>query len=309
MISAGTDKTDKEMRSAVGASGRIISLIETFGSQPLSVCLQTSCSRTACIARSFPCLHVQVTHGVYNMLAPGSTGVEPRIPRTSRVPSKPHRFRSLTGCLTCRQRKKKCDENRPICVGCLRNKLQCTWPADNPRRIAQNSEPQVAAQDLTNFPVQHDPSAQWSMTTGSFLSPTKVFRLTETSSLLFTHYVAETANVLSTSQSGSNPFLTFLVPLCRNDDLLMHSLLTLSGAHLRSTNPGIEVYLATYRHYSIVIRTIRDCISNHATMDVHQALRVLLTLMILSFFEVHARTLRLTPTIGSLMTYLDTIRG
>ncbi|KAJ5795774.1 transcriptional regulator family: Fungal Specific TF [Penicillium psychrosexuale] len=36
--------------------------------------------------------------------------------------------RVRTGCLTCRRRKKKCDETRPICAGCQRNDLGCQWP-------------------------------------------------------------------------------------------------------------------------------------------------------------------------------------
>lgn len=38
--------------------------------------------------------------------------------------------RSKDGCQTCRRRKKKCDEARPTCSGCLRNNLPCQWPAD-----------------------------------------------------------------------------------------------------------------------------------------------------------------------------------
>ncbi|KAM0549527.1 hypothetical protein ACHAPJ_009343 [Fusarium lateritium] len=37
-------------------------------------------------------------------------------------------LRVKTGCFTCRNRKKKCDESRPICAACLRNKLPCKWP-------------------------------------------------------------------------------------------------------------------------------------------------------------------------------------
>lgn len=37
--------------------------------------------------------------------------------------------RSRTGCFTCRSRKKKCNEARPICSGCRRNDLECCWPA------------------------------------------------------------------------------------------------------------------------------------------------------------------------------------
>ncbi|ETN45934.1 uncharacterized protein HMPREF1541_00116 [Cyphellophora europaea CBS 101466] len=36
--------------------------------------------------------------------------------------------RVKTGCLTCRRRKKKCDESRPECRGCVRNHLTCQWP-------------------------------------------------------------------------------------------------------------------------------------------------------------------------------------
>ncbi|KAK4081002.1 transcriptional regulator family: Fungal Specific TF [Trichoderma harzianum] len=38
-------------------------------------------------------------------------------------------LRVRTGCFTCRTRKKKCDETKPACAGCKRNKLVCKWPA------------------------------------------------------------------------------------------------------------------------------------------------------------------------------------
>lgn len=36
--------------------------------------------------------------------------------------------RTKTGCLCCRRRKKKCDEAKPGCSGCVRNNLQCVYP-------------------------------------------------------------------------------------------------------------------------------------------------------------------------------------
>ncbi|KAH7021478.1 uncharacterized protein B0I36DRAFT_32328 [Microdochium trichocladiopsis] len=38
------------------------------------------------------------------------------------------RLRTKTGCLTCRQRKKKCDETTPVCGECIRNRRSCQWP-------------------------------------------------------------------------------------------------------------------------------------------------------------------------------------
>src|ERR1700743_3467299 len=43
----------------------------------------------------------------------------------SPVPTRYQRVK--TGCLTCRRRKKKCDEVKPRCAGCRRNQKQCEW--------------------------------------------------------------------------------------------------------------------------------------------------------------------------------------
>ncbi|KAJ5507978.1 hypothetical protein N7527_010121 [Penicillium freii] len=56
--------------------------------------------------------------------------------------------RVRTGCLTCRRRKKKCDETRPICAGCQRNDLGCQWPPDVPgKRPSLGDEAQESAID------------------------------------------------------------------------------------------------------------------------------------------------------------------
>ncbi|KAJ5992030.1 fungal Zn binuclear cluster domain-containing protein [Penicillium sp. IBT 35674x] len=44
------------------------------------------------------------------------------------------KLRTRTGCLQCRKRRKKCDEARPQCAGCSRNRLQCVWPSDKQRK-------------------------------------------------------------------------------------------------------------------------------------------------------------------------------
>lgn len=42
--------------------------------------------------------------------------------------------RSRSGCFTCRQRKKRCDETKPICKTCSRLKLQCVYPLPGDRK-------------------------------------------------------------------------------------------------------------------------------------------------------------------------------
>ncbi|KAJ3456026.1 hypothetical protein MRS44_016049 [Fusarium solani] len=40
----------------------------------------------------------------------------------------PRRARSKTGCLCCRLRRKKCTEEKPICISCKKLGLPCSWP-------------------------------------------------------------------------------------------------------------------------------------------------------------------------------------
>lgn len=54
--------------------------------------------------------------------------------QSHRRPHSQRIVRVRTGCWTCRRRKKKCDEARPKCGGCTRNKLSCSWPRHVPNR-------------------------------------------------------------------------------------------------------------------------------------------------------------------------------
>ncbi|PYH47170.1 Zn(II)2Cys6 transcription factor [Aspergillus saccharolyticus JOP 1030-1] len=50
------------------------------------------------------------------------------MPSTKRLRTEPI-VRVRTGCWACRRRKKKCDEAKPVCGGCVRNRLTCQWPS------------------------------------------------------------------------------------------------------------------------------------------------------------------------------------
>lgn len=56
--------------------------------------------------------------------------------------------RTRTGCLPCRRRKKKCDEAKPQCRACARNKLQCNWPPHIVRIFGLDAEQTHHSDDL-----------------------------------------------------------------------------------------------------------------------------------------------------------------
>lgn len=62
-----------------------------------------------------------------------SLSIRPTAPskvKKTKVPKSQPKIRTKTGCLTCRKRKKKCDEHivDGKCQGCTRNFLDCSWP-------------------------------------------------------------------------------------------------------------------------------------------------------------------------------------
>ncbi|PWN49958.1 hypothetical protein IE53DRAFT_387790 [Violaceomyces palustris] len=59
-----------------------------------------------------------------------SNAVHPPISRAKNIPNRVKKYhaRSITGCLTCRKRRVKCDETKPSCQNCgIRNRL-CVYP-------------------------------------------------------------------------------------------------------------------------------------------------------------------------------------
>lgn len=59
--------------------------------------------------------------------------------------------RSRMGCLTCRQRKKRCCETRPQCTECQRLRLKCVWP--KPGTEHKNKPKEVKCQENM---IDHD---------------------------------------------------------------------------------------------------------------------------------------------------------
>ncbi|KAJ5323231.1 hypothetical protein N7476_001831 [Penicillium atrosanguineum] len=55
--------------------------------------------------------------------------IPPR-PDYRRPRRRPAHLRTTTGCLTCRKRKKKCDETRLQCLNCAKRDLDCVWQSD-----------------------------------------------------------------------------------------------------------------------------------------------------------------------------------
>lgn len=60
------------------------------------------------------------------------------------------RQRSRNGCFTCRKRKKRCDEGKPVCNACTRLSLECTYPIPGQERKNKKRKSQLADEHKSN---------------------------------------------------------------------------------------------------------------------------------------------------------------
>ncbi|KAI9155128.1 Lysine biosynthesis regulatory protein LYS14 [Paramyrothecium foliicola] len=78
----------------------------------------------------------------------------PSVPATAAVTSGRRYVRSRDGCLTCKRRKVKCDEQRPRCSHCERLNMECKWrPQSRSTAPRKKSDRPPAALDHNLSPV------------------------------------------------------------------------------------------------------------------------------------------------------------
>lgn len=206
--------------------------------------------------------------------------------------AKPRAKRSKSGCQSCRLRRKKCDENRPICNGCRDNHLLCSWPKDphptSPppcRKQAHHIRPQGRSSPL---PSEIPPSKHLQIAPGQSIiavpSDWPQLDHREVDKRLIQHFIVRTAWRLSITDQHSNPFLQFVLPRAAHNDLLLHVILSISASHLSYQDQSMrEVAMS---HYAIALRSVKHQITNAVFDCQTEIMDFLMVLLALCQFEV-----------------------
>ncbi|PTU20290.1 hypothetical protein P175DRAFT_0558481 [Aspergillus ochraceoroseus IBT 24754] len=190
--------------------------------------------------------------------------------------------RVRTGCYTCRRRKKKCNEAKPACGGCVRNKLSCHWPSNvsaEPRSESNSSSSSSTTTTTTTttststIPDQkaapdnsqglENSQITTCLAIGNVI-PRSLSMLpgySPESFQLLSHYLATTADCMANGSTPINPFLVQIVPLAFTSDLMLQLVLTQSAAHraFRARKDADEV---ADSHYTKALRLFRKGVTD-----------------------------------------------
>lgn len=137
--------------------------------------------------------------------------------------------RSKTGCITCRKRKKKCDEAKPRCMNCEKNAVMCEgyhekqlWKSGRERAEGDGRRGECLP-TVTMPPLIHGVE-------------------TSEDRILWRHYVSHLSNVLTVEGEAKNAFKDVILQLANQHQGLMHSVLALSSRHMDLSSPyGVRV--------------------------------------------------------------------
>jgi hypothetical protein len=226
--------------------------------------------------------------------------------------------RSKSGCLTCRTRRKRCTEEKPVCIGCSRNFLLCSWPSSpksnaweesnlaaytcpdygaDPEQLSDlhsrsSTEPEctsgclLQAQDKPPLSLGPGDAVDCLLTLYTAPSNHPKTLTSPGERKLFQHFVESTSAMLAVRGHRQNPFVTCLLPLAMVHDSIMHAVIAISGSHYASSFQDEALYTLGRQHYGVAIRSAKHQITRIAQGMCKQPLVLLALLLALCQFEV-----------------------
>ncbi|KAL5041199.1 hypothetical protein BDW71DRAFT_192228 [Aspergillus fruticulosus] len=209
------------------------------------------------------------------------------------------------GCIPCKLRRKKCDEQKPFCAACIRNVLICAW-GDMPEQLAKLSAADVTLRgrspqtrpSLANRPR----TARICRTSSPSSALQSVHELQQQSSIhglrlshpqlnhnqsayLYKFFLHKAAQVVSIWDEPSNSFLHVLVPVAMESDMVLHALLAFSGVVCLRNAAHATVANAVWEQYAQAVRSLKHNLTLYSQGQSDLAILLLVSCLILCALE------------------------
>lgn len=209
-----------------------------------------------------------------------------------------HKKRTTTGCLTCRMRRKKCDERKPTCTGCKRNFIICKWAdcdkSDELVTLSRAPEPETTPiAELPSKKVLYRPvlPVTGELRVSSTCSTPPPLRFLpgtrrQTDGYLLDHYLQVTSAQLAGRVEPQNAFISHLVPVAYTDPAVFQCILALSGAQLYAKIDEYEHHARS--HYAVSLRSVKHNLLDWRKAGTTSLMALLTATLLLGFFEVRS---------------------
>ncbi|CAG9990189.1 unnamed protein product [Clonostachys byssicola] len=167
-------------------------------------------------------------------------------------PSQPCSTRSRAGCRQCRQRKKKCNEQRPCCSACIARNLPCNWSRE-PRG------PSAARRDSRQNNDFALPQAM-GLLVSVFVTPTAPVQ-----ERLLSHFDAN-GPLWLTSVGNADGSSKLVIPVAIRCPAVLNCILAVAAGDLSKYQPASsEMTSLTCGFYGQAVAGIRSSISSQAS--------------------------------------------
>ncbi|KAH8819044.1 fungal-specific transcription factor domain-containing protein [Xylogone sp. PMI_703] len=162
--------------------------------------------------------------------------------------------RSKTGCITCRKRKKKCDEAKPRCNNCEKNAVICEgyhektlWRSGKEKTTEGKKSSSWLTQASAEALMAASPTAvklrKLSAPSLNKLPPVIHGVDTAVDKFFFEHYIYRLASIFTVEDDGRCAFKDMLLPMAVDHLGLMHSILALSSKHMDHSDQHVLDWL------------------------------------------------------------------
>ncbi|KAF1968917.1 hypothetical protein BU23DRAFT_255576 [Bimuria novae-zelandiae CBS 107.79] len=206
------------------------------------------------------------------------------------LPHRPAKLRTKTGCLTCRNRRKKCDEKSPICGRCSQSNRACLWPTS-----ADLVDRRYANHERSRYATSPKSGDQESSPEDTAVESSLVFRLSESvahgamshdlEGVVTRHFVNHYYDSLILPNSHpafSNGWMSEIQRLMGEWKSVRYSVLcnAASNLHFIESNSKMQELALTY--YSKALRGLSDVL---ARAELTASCNTLLTSMMLLYLH------------------------
>ncbi|RHZ66721.1 uncharacterized protein CDV56_104761 [Aspergillus thermomutatus] len=178
------------------------------------------------------------------------------------MPRRAHK-KSRNGCLECKRRHIKCNENRPICSNCTVSERVCEYGINVFKVIRPVDSPIHSAASTSLSPATNLPSGRSSLSPnpGTLQDPPVNMLHME----LFYHLSTDTFLVFDSRKSADQFFS--IMPHLLQSPYMVNELLAFSALHLSTKHPERREY---YRNHAAQLQTHALAIFNETELEVNQ---------------------------------------